>query len=96
VAAARRQFGEAGIYGSAAVLGLVDMDALTISMARLTATGTLPAEVTAVAVTIGVLANTLVKLGMTIAIGRGHFRPVAAAGLTAMAAALAAAIVWMA
>jgi uncharacterized membrane protein (DUF4010 family) len=96
VAIASRQFGAAGVYGSAAVLGLVDMDALTISMARLTATGGAPAEVTALAVTIGVLANTGVKLGMTLGIGRGRFRSLAAAGLAAMAAALAAAIVWMA
>jgi uncharacterized membrane protein (DUF4010 family) len=96
VAMASRQFGAAGVYGSAAVLGLVDMDALTISMARLTATGGAPAEVTALAVTIGVLANTGVKLGMTLGIGRGRFRSLAAAGLAAMAATLAAAIVWMA
>ncbi|MEZ5318247.1 MAG: DUF4010 domain-containing protein, partial [Vicinamibacterales bacterium] len=93
VALARDVFGHAGIYGSAAVLGLVDMDALTISMARLVVAGT-AAEAAARAVTIGVLANTCVKLGITLVVGRGRFRPLAAAGLAGMAAALAAALYW--
>lgn len=54
VSAAHRYFGQAGLYGSAVVLGLVDMDALTISMAKLTSGGT-AAEATALAVAVGVL-----------------------------------------
>jgi uncharacterized membrane protein (DUF4010 family) len=84
------RFGQAGLYGSAAVLGLVDMDALTISMAQLTSSGT-AAELTARAVTIGVLSNTFVKLGIALAIGRGRFRPLTAAGLAVMAVLLGAA-----
>ena len=96
VAAAQAWFGQAGVYGSAAVLGLADMDALTISMARLTASGTAPADVTALAVTVGALANTAVKLVLALGIGRGRFRSLTVAGLAAIAAALVAAIVWMA
>jgi uncharacterized membrane protein (DUF4010 family) len=86
--------GTRGLYGSAAVLGLVEMDALTISMARLTASGT-AAEITARAVTIGIIANTIVKLGIAVVIGRGRFRPLAAVGLALMALALGAALVWL-
>lgn len=86
-------FGQAGIYGSAAVLGLVDMDALTISMAGLVTAGT-GVDIAARAVTIGVLSNTCVKLGISLSIGRGRFRPLAAAGLALTAVALGAAIVW--
>ena len=42
VAAATTFFGRSGIYGSAALLGLADMDALTISMAHLVTKGTDP------------------------------------------------------
>lgn len=94
VAAAERFFGEAGLYGSAAVLGLVDMDALTISMARLVAADGATPEAAATAVTIGVIANTIVKLGIAIVIGRGRFRTLAGAGLALMGAALAAAVAW--
>jgi uncharacterized membrane protein (DUF4010 family) len=86
---AKERFGEPGLFGSAAILGLVDMDALTISMAQLTASGT-AAELTARAVTIGVLVNTLVKLAITLVIGRGSFRTLTAIGLVLMALALGA------
>ncbi|HUL75456.1 MAG TPA: MgtC/SapB family protein [Vicinamibacterales bacterium] len=90
---ATSRLGTQGLYGSAVVLGLVEMDALTISMARLTASGT-AAEITARAVTIGIISNTIVKLGIAIVVGRGRFRPLAAIGLALMALALGAALVW--
>jgi uncharacterized membrane protein (DUF4010 family) len=85
--------GQRGLYGSAVLLGLVDVDGITISMANLTNTGT-AVDVAARALTIGVLANTLVKLGIALAVGRGHFRTLAAAGLACMAVALGVAIYW--
>jgi uncharacterized membrane protein (DUF4010 family) len=88
------RFGERGLYASATVLGLADMDALTVSMAQLTAAGT-AADVTARAVTLGIIANTFVKLGIAIGVGRGAFRVRTALGLVAMGAALAAALVWL-
>jgi uncharacterized membrane protein (DUF4010 family) len=90
---ARQHFGQQGIVGSAFILGAFEVDALTISMAQLTKSGT-PAHVAAQAVTVGVLANTLVKLSMALALGRGRFRPLAAAGLAFMALALAAWVWW--
>ncbi len=91
VAFANARLGERGVFGSAALLGLVEMDALTISMARLTASGT-AAEITARAVTIGLLANTVTKFVIAIVAGRGSFRPLAAVGLALMGIALTAAL----
>jgi uncharacterized membrane protein (DUF4010 family) len=85
---ARERFGDPGLFGSAALLGLVDMDALTVSMAQLARSGT-DARLAAHAVMIGILANTAVKLGITLVVGRGAFRALTAAGLVLMAAALA-------
>jgi uncharacterized membrane protein (DUF4010 family) len=90
---AEARFGQPGLYGSAALLGLVDMDALTISMSQLTQGGTNPGHA-ATAVTIGVIANTLVKLGVALAVGRGSFRPRAVIGLALMALALGATLMW--
>jgi uncharacterized membrane protein (DUF4010 family) len=88
---ATAQFGTAGLYLSATVLGLADVDALTLSMAQLTVDGT-PADMTARAVAIGVVANTIVKMTIALIVGRGSFRPHAAAGLALLGAATAAGI----
>ncbi len=87
----RGTFGTTGLYGSAAVLGLTDVDALTLSMAKSATSGTL-VEIVATAISIGILANTLVKLSMVVFIGRGRFRLLAGAGLGALAVALSIAI----
>jgi len=92
VSLAEAQFGDAGLYGSAAVLGLTDVDALTVSMAQRAAADT-PAAVAATALTLGILANTLVKMTMAIVIGQGRYRLLAGAGLGALAASLA---IWLA
>lgn len=91
VAYAKAHFSSQGIYGTAALVGLAEMDALTISMARLTSSGT-AAEVTARAVTLGLIANTFTKLVISLVVGRGSFRPLAAIGLTLMGLALGAAL----
>jgi len=90
---ASRHFGESGLLGSAAVLGLTDVDALTVSMSRVTTSGIATPDLAARAVLIGVTANTLVKLTMTLVIGRGVFRPLAAGGLAALALALAGGLI---
>jgi len=82
-------FGNAGLYASSAVLGLTDVDALTVSMAQRTTAGT-PPDIAAVALTVGVLANTLVKMTLAAVIGQGRYRILASAGLATMAAALLA------
>ncbi len=90
---AKTHFGSQAVYGTAAFVGLAEMDALTISMARLTNSGT-AVEIAARAVTIGLIANTTTKLAITLIVGRGSFRPLAAIGLTLIGVALGAALYW--
>lgn len=93
VAFAEAQFGAAGLYGSAAVLGLTDVDALTVSMAQRAAADT-PAAIAATALTLGILANTLVKTVIALVVGRGDFRWMATAGLGLLAVALSLSLVF--
>lgn len=78
-----RWFGNAGLLASAFVLGLTDVDALTASMTHRVAGG-LAAEVGAVAVAVGILSNSITKLGIALAVGRGRFRLLTSLGLAAM------------
>ena len=89
VAFAERRFGDAGLYGSAAVLGLTDVDALTVSMAQRASAST-SAAVAARALTVGILANTMVKTTIALAVGRGGYRVRTGIGLGLLAVALGA------
>ena len=89
---ARDWFGGAGLLASGAVLGLTDIDALTLSMARAAAGGT-ALDVAARAIAIGILANTGLKLALALALGRGPFRARAAAALGAIGVAVALSLV---
>jgi uncharacterized membrane protein (DUF4010 family) len=80
---AERSWGTAGVYGTAAVLGLTDVDALTASMAR-GAAYSIGFEVAALAIGIGVTANTALKLGVTLVFGSSTYRAVAGGGLLLM------------
>jgi uncharacterized membrane protein (DUF4010 family) len=72
-------WGSAGVYGSAAVLGLTDVDALTVSMARGVAQA-LSLQTAAVAIAVGVLANTGLKLALALFLGSPRFQRIV--GLT--------------
>ena len=76
---------------SGAVLGLTDVDVLTISMAK-SAGGQISIPVAAQAIAIGILSNTILKLLLGAAIGRGRFRILTPAWLTLMAIGSAASI----
>jgi uncharacterized membrane protein (DUF4010 family) len=80
-------WGATGVLTSAAVLGLTDMDALTVSMARYGHTQSI--ALAAYAIAIGVLSNALLKTSVVLVVGAGRFRFLAAAGLVALAAASA-------
>jgi uncharacterized membrane protein (DUF4010 family) len=86
IAFARDRWGTAGIYSTAAVLGLTDVDALTMTMARLD--GGLNVEMAARAIAIGIISNTVLKLVMGVSLGAPAFRKVLASGLLLLGAAL--------
>jgi uncharacterized membrane protein (DUF4010 family) len=72
-------WGSAGVYGSAAVLGLTDVDALTVSMARGVAQAA-SLDTAAIAIAVGVLANTVLKLALALLLGSPRFQRIV--GLT--------------
>lgn len=80
-------FGNRGLLISGAILGLTDVDALTISMARgiQAQDWTIPAQ----ALSLGILSNTVLKTVVALALGEGRFRRLAAAGLMGIAIVLA-------
>ena len=88
VALATARFGQQGLLGSAALLGLTDVDALTMSMSRMATSGEAPVPDVARAIALGVLVNTFVKLALAVVFGRGAYRPLAAGGLLLIAALL--------
>ncbi len=74
------EFGDPGVLPLAALLGLTDMDALTVSMARLgTEDGTV--RLAAQAIMLGLLSNTVLKLTVAVGLGTAQFRRLAGAGL---------------
>ncbi len=78
--------GTPGVLVTAAALGLTDMDALTLSMSRLGADTALR-QLAATAIAVGLLANTLLKLTLTLTLGSRAFQRRASIGLIALAAA---------
>jgi uncharacterized membrane protein (DUF4010 family) len=90
---AGRSWGDRGIVGMATVLGLTDVDALTISMARRVASD-ISLETAALAIAIGVLSNTVLKLTVALFFGSAGFRRVAGAALFGMVLAAGASLVF--
>jgi uncharacterized membrane protein (DUF4010 family) len=92
--AVRSRWGSDALVATSAFVGLTDLDALTLSLARSTpASGDVSLATTALVA--GVLSNTLLKLAVGLVIGRGWFRVVTGAGLGAMGVALAL-LLWFA
>jgi uncharacterized membrane protein (DUF4010 family) len=85
------RWGSQAVVATSALVGLTDLDALTLSLARSTPAGDVRSTA-AVALVAGILSNTLLKLTVALVIGRGWFRTATAAGLGAMALALAVAL----
>jgi hypothetical protein len=63
-------------------------------MAQMARDESVTPAVASIAIGIGVLSNTCVKLAVAAIIGRGRFRMLSVTGLAAMAALLAAGLVW--
>jgi uncharacterized membrane protein (DUF4010 family) len=76
-------FGQSGIYLSALIAGVADVDAITLSMAELSRSGApggghppgAALAVAANAVLLAILSNTLVKTGIVFATGSRQLRP---------------------
>ena len=83
---AAQYWGSRGVISSAVVLGLTDMDALTVAMNHLASSPDTVA-LAAKAIAIGVLTNTVFKAGVATVIGTGRFRWLALAGLGVLASA---------
>lgn len=88
VDAAQVWFGQAGLLTSAAALGLTDVDALTVTMAR-GASARAGLDAAARAIAVGILANTLLKSGIALGVGRGPFRWIAGGALAVVGGLLA-------
>lgn len=94
VTAVRQQWGQTGLLFSGAVLGFTDVDALVISMAKAAGGGD-QIRSAALAATAGIVANNILKMGVTVALGRGRFRSLAFVGLGMLAIATVSSIAYL-
>ncbi len=85
--------GNPGVLASAALLGLTDMDALTLSMTRLAGDAS-QAHVAAIAIGIGVTANSVLKLLLVLVLGSAGFRARAGAALLILGVSGTLALWW--
>jgi uncharacterized membrane protein (DUF4010 family) len=69
VAFLRERFGDAGVYGLAFLTGLTDVDAITLSSARLTRDGSLDPDLAWRAILLAAMANLLLKGGLVAVLG---------------------------
>lgn len=83
---AAQYWGGRGVISSAVLLGLTDMDALTVSMNHL-ASSPDTVVLAAKAIAVGVLTNTVFKAAIATVVGTGRFRWLVLAGLGVLAAA---------
>lgn len=77
--AIRHWFGDAGLYALSAISGVIDVDAITLSIAKMT-TQALPLEVGGKAIILAVIVNTLVKMGLVITLGASLLKKYALPG----------------
>jgi uncharacterized membrane protein (DUF4010 family) len=87
VNAARHFFGDSGLLVSGAVLGLTDVDALTISMTK-AGTADAALSIAAQAIAVGILANCLLKTGLAVTLGTPQFWRIAGLILSVMSIAI--------
>jgi uncharacterized membrane protein (DUF4010 family) len=88
--AAQVYLGDAGLYLAGAVAGMTDVDAISLSMAKLAASDATSAGPAARTIGIAVAANTLFKAGMVAFLGAPELRRVIVPATAAMLAVAAA------
>jgi uncharacterized membrane protein (DUF4010 family) len=77
VAAAREHFGDSGLYIAAAISGLTDMDAITLSTSRLVSTASLDTSTAWRMIIVAGMVNILFKAGLVLVLGaRSFIKPV--------------------
>jgi uncharacterized membrane protein (DUF4010 family) len=91
ILAVQARWSAQALVATSVLVGATDVDALTLSLARST-TGPESLAIGATALAAGVLANTALKLVIALLIGRGAFQAVTVLTLSAMAAAIAGAL----
>ncbi len=89
VSLARETWGSTGILSTAAVLGLTDVDALTLSMSK---AASVPPHTAALAIAIGVATNNVLKMALAFFLGSAKFRTIVGGTLAVMTVAAAAAL----
>lgn len=88
-------FGDAGIYGAALASGLVDVDAVTLTLARLAAEGNIADSVAATGILLVVASNFLFKIGIILLMGTRRLAGGAAIALgAAPVVAVAVGLAW--
>ncbi|MFN0129746.1 MAG: MgtC/SapB family protein [Verrucomicrobiales bacterium] len=80
VAAARQHFGNSGLYVAAALSGLTDVDAITLSTSRLVTTADLDPATGWRMILVGGMANVVFKMGLVAVLGARQFRRSTLAG----------------
>ena len=88
---AQRQWSSGALVVTSVFVGLTDVDALTLSLARTASPDALGSVIEALVA--GVLANTVLKTAVAAVVGRGMFRVVTVSALGAMGAAMLLALV---
>jgi uncharacterized membrane protein (DUF4010 family) len=78
--------GSSGVYATAFVSGLADVDAMTLTLSRLAAEGTVSEPVATTGIVIAATANTLVKAGISWVIGTRQLGRIVTVVLAASAA----------
>lgn len=95
VAIARDMIGERAIFGVAAVSGLTDVDALTLSVAQLYAGGQLSEDTAWRAIFLATLSNLVFKTGAAMALGSPGLRKwILATGSLSVATGIAMLLLW--
>jgi uncharacterized membrane protein (DUF4010 family) len=84
---ANELLGSSGVYATAFVSGLADVDAMTLTLSRLAADGTVSADVATTGIVIAAISNTLVKAGIAWAIGTRQLAKLVTAVLLSAAVA---------
>jgi len=87
ILAVQSRWSSQALVATSAAVGLTDLDALTLSLARTSVT-VADISPTTIALVAGILSNTLLKLVVALVVGRGVFRFATTLALVAMAVAM--------